>query len=90
MNAARKAKAAFRPVAPASPEPPRADGGALPLIMTVKEVAAAFRVSTPTIYSLIRSGDLPAIVFSTRAGRGVVRVRAEDARAFLDRYWGAR
>lgn len=67
--------------------------GVLPRILTIREVAAAFRVSTPTVYSLIRSGDLPAITFSTRStrgGRGVVRVRQDDVKAFLDQHRGTR
>lgn len=61
----------------------------LPRVLTVKEAAAALRVSTPTVYSLVKSGDLPAIQFSTRGGRGVVRVAVDDLKTFLDQHRGA-
>ena len=47
--------------------------------MTVREVADAMRVSTMTVYRLIRDGDMPAI----RVGKHF-RLRAEDIEAFLD------
>jgi excisionase family DNA binding protein len=41
-------------------------------LLTVAEVASAMRVSTMTIYRLIKSGDLPAIrVGRSYRGRGV-------------------
>ncbi len=46
-------------------------------LLTAAEVADQLRVSTMTIYRLIRSGELPAV----RVGRNY-RVRAGD----LDRY----
>ena len=60
----------------------------LPRILTVREAASRLRVSPPTVYTLIKNGDLPSIVFSTRAGRGVVRVAEEDLKAFIDRHRG--
>jgi excisionase family DNA binding protein len=49
--------------------------------LTVQEVAELMRVSTMTVYRLIKSGDLPAV----RVGRSF-RVRDED----VDAYLGAR
>jgi excisionase family DNA binding protein len=49
-------------------------------LFTAAEVADQLRVSTMTIYRLIRRGELAAV----RVGRNY-RVRAED----LDRYLGA-
>lgn len=46
-------------------------------LLTAAEVAERLRVSTMTVYRLIRSGELPAV----RVGRNY-RVRAEE----LDRY----
>ena len=74
----------------------------LPELLTVKQVASRLSVSTPTVYSLIRSGDLVAIIFDTRIGKvrttkdgkelpprnGVVRVAEEDLRAFMVGHWG--
>lgn len=45
--------------------------------LTVNEVAAVMRVSTMTVYRLIKGGELPAV----RVGKSF-RVREED----LDRY----
>lgn len=47
-------------------------------LLTAAEVADALRVSTMTVYRLIRSGDLPAV----RVGRNY-RVRAHDLDAYL-------
>ncbi|MGH7358551.1 MAG: helix-turn-helix domain-containing protein [Acidimicrobiia bacterium] len=49
--------------------------------LTVQEVAELMRVSTMTVYRLIKSGELPAV----RVGRSF-RVRDED----VDAYLGAR
>jgi excisionase family DNA binding protein len=46
--------------------------------LTVQEVAELMRVSTMTVYRLIKSGDLPAV----RVGRSF-RVRDEDVDAYL-------
>ncbi|MBW3620136.1 MAG: helix-turn-helix domain-containing protein [Actinobacteria bacterium] len=48
-------------------------------LLTAAEVAEQLRVSTMTIYRLIRSGELPAV----RVGRNY-RVRAGDLDAYLD------
>lgn len=50
-------------------------GGAL---VTVAEVAALMRVSTMTVYRLIRSGDLQAI----RVGKNF-RIREDDVQRYL-------
>jgi excisionase family DNA binding protein len=47
-------------------------------LLTVAEVARAMRVSTMTVYRLIRSGDLPAV----RVGHNY-RVRASDVERYL-------
>ncbi len=47
-------------------------------LLTVREVAGAMRVSTMTVYRLIRDGQLPAI----RVGKHF-RIRATDVDAFL-------
>jgi excisionase family DNA binding protein len=60
--------------------------GVLPRVLTVAEVRKLLRCSGPTIYSLIRSGQLPAITFSTNGKRGVVRVTEEDLREFIQRH----
>lgn len=48
-------------------------------LLTAAEVADQLRVSTMTIYRLIRSGELPAV----RVGRNY-RVRAGDLDAYLE------
>ncbi|MEX2548880.1 MAG: helix-turn-helix domain-containing protein [Nitriliruptoraceae bacterium] len=48
-------------------------------LLTAAEVADQLRVSTMTIYRLIRRGELPAV----RVGRNY-RVRDEDLTAYLD------
>ncbi len=51
------------------------------LLLTVREVAATMRVSTMTVYRLIKSGELPAI----RVGKNY-RIRESD----VDRYLSER
>lgn len=48
-------------------------------LLTAAEVADQLRVSTMTVYRLIRRGELPAV----RVGRNY-RVRDRDLTAFLD------
>ncbi len=48
-------------------------------LLTAAEVAEQLRVSTMTVYRLIRRGELPAV----RVGRNY-RVRERDLIAFLD------
>lgn len=49
-----------------------------PSLLTAAEVADQLRVSTMTIYRLIRRGELPAV----RVGRNY-RVRVQDLEAYL-------
>ena len=49
--------------------------------MTLAEVATLMRVSTMTVYRLIKAGDLPAV----RVGKSY-RIREDD----VDRYLGNR
>lgn len=49
-----------------------------PPLLTVAEVAELFRVSSMTVYRLIRNGELPAV----RVGRSY-RVREDDLQAYL-------
>lgn len=49
-------------------------------LMDVPEVAAALRVSQPTIYAWAKSGKLPCI----RLGELALRFRPEDVVAFID------
>jgi excisionase family DNA binding protein len=48
------------------------------LLLTVREVAATMRVSTMTVYRLIKSGELPAI----RVGKNY-RIRESDVVSYL-------
>ena len=48
------------------------------LLLTVREVAATMRVSTMTVYRLIKSGQLPAI----RVGKNY-RIRESDVVSYL-------
>jgi excisionase family DNA binding protein len=50
-----------------------------PALLTVREVADAMRVSTMTVYRLIRAGSLPAI----RVGKHF-RIRARDLDHYLE------
>jgi excisionase family DNA binding protein len=48
-------------------------------LLTPREVAEVMRVSTMTVYRLIKSGELPAI----RVGKHL-RIRSVDVATFLD------
>lgn len=48
-------------------------------LLTVREVAEAMRVSTMTVYRMIKAGELPAI----RVGKHF-RIRRRDLTAYLD------
>jgi excisionase family DNA binding protein len=50
-----------------------------PVLLTVREVADSMRVSTMTVYRLIRAGSLPAI----RVGKHF-RIRTRDLDHFLE------
>ncbi|MCY3786658.1 MAG: helix-turn-helix domain-containing protein [bacterium] len=53
-----------------------------PRFMTVAEVAELMRVSTMTVYRLIKAGDLPAVRFGKS-----YRIEGADVDAYLaDRY----
>ncbi len=53
--------------------------------LTVAEVARSLRVSTMTVYRIIKAGELPAV----RVGRGY-RIRPDDLRRYLEqRYMDA-
>ena len=56
-----------------------AEGGETAQLLTVREVAATLRVSTMTVYRLIKAGDLP----STRVGKGY-RIRPTDLERYLE------
>ncbi|MGH2757288.1 MAG: helix-turn-helix domain-containing protein [Actinomycetota bacterium] len=49
--------------------------------LTLDDVAAYLSVSTPQVYALVRSGDLPAIKLG---GRGVWRVDRGKLDAYLE------
>src|SRR5205807_2156812 len=55
-----------------------AESGARPRFLTVAEVASMLRVSTMTVYRLIKAGQLPA----ARVGKSY-RVREEDVDSYL-------
>jgi excisionase family DNA binding protein len=49
-------------------------------LLTAREVAEVMRVSTMTVYRLIKAGELPAI----RVGKHL-RIRRDDVAGYLDR-----
>jgi excisionase family DNA binding protein len=55
-----------------------AEGGQAAELLTVREVATSLRVSTMTVYRLIKAGELR----STRVGKGY-RIRASDLEKYL-------
>jgi excisionase family DNA binding protein len=55
-----------------------AEGGQAAELLTVREVAASLRVSTMTVYRLIKAGELR----STRVGKGY-RIRTADLEEYL-------
>ncbi len=57
---------------------PRSYTGQMDELLTVGEVAGLLRVSTMTVYRLIRTGELPAV----RVGRNY-RVRRNDLDTYL-------
>ena len=59
------------------------DGGIIePRFLTLEDVARYLSVSVPQVYSLVRSGQLPAIKIG---GRGVWRVDKKQLEAYVDR-----
>ena len=61
---------------------PDAGGVTRPRYLTVAEVAAIMRVSTMTVYRLIKAGELPA----TRVGKSF-RLVEDDVDRYLARGW---
>jgi excisionase family DNA binding protein len=53
-----------------------------PRFLTLEDVATYLSVSVPQVYSLVRSGELPAIKIG---GRGVWRVDRKQLDAYVDR-----
>ena len=53
-----------------------------PRFFTLDETALYLNVSRPQVYSLVRSGELPAIKIG---GRGVWRVDRRQLEAYIDR-----
>lgn len=56
--------------------------GVEPRFLTLDDVATYLSVSVPQVYSLVRSGELPAIKIG---GRGVWRVDRKQLDDYLDR-----
>lgn len=61
--------------------PPAATGPAFPRMLTLEQVQEILNVKSSLVYSLVRSGELPAGQFG---GRGVWRVRESDLMAYID------
>jgi len=53
-----------------------------PRFLTLEDVATYLNVSVPQVYSLVRSGELPAVKIG---GRGVWRVDREQLAAYIKR-----
>lgn len=60
---------------------PKPDSELAPRYLKLEDVAAYLSVSVPQVYSLVRSGELPAIKLG---GRGVWRVDRNKLDTFLD------
>lgn len=59
------------------------EAGAIePRFMTLDQVAEYLSISNPQAYSLVRSGDLPAMKIG---GRGVWRVDRRQLEAYIER-----
>lgn len=54
------------------------NNGAVGPVLTVAEVADALRVSSMTVYRLVKTGELPAL----RVGKNI-RIRTADLDAYL-------
>lgn len=61
--------------------PPAATGPAFPRMLTLEQVQEILNVKSSLVYSLVRSGELPAGQFG---GRGIWRVRESDLMAYID------
>lgn len=53
-------------------------------LLTVRDFAEAYRVSVPTVYRILKRGDLPPLLKIGRASR----IRATDAEAWASRLGG--
>ena len=60
---------------------PAATGPVFPRMLTLEQVQEILNVKKTLVYSLVRSGVLPAGQFG---GRGVWRVRESDLMAYID------
>ena len=56
--------------------------GVEPRFFTLEDVATYLNVSVPQVYSLVRSGQLPAVKIG---GRGVWRVDRDQLHAYIKR-----
>ncbi|MDR6508075.1 helix-turn-helix domain-containing protein [Arthrobacter oryzae] len=54
---------------------------AIPRMLTLEQVQEILNVKASLVYSLVRSGELPAGQFG---GRGIWRVRESDLTAYID------
>jgi excisionase family DNA binding protein len=70
-----------RKTQPNKPDP-EMDSTLPPRFLTLGDVAAYLNVSTPQAYSLVRSGELPAIKIG---GRGIWRVDRDQLEAYVER-----
>lgn len=62
-------------------EPASATGPMFPRMLTLEQVQEILNVKSALVYSLVRSGELPAGQFG---GRGVWRVRESDLSAYIE------
>ena len=62
-------------------EPAQPTGPTFPRMLTLEQVQEILNVKSALVYSLVRSGELPAGQFG---GRGVWRVRESDLSAYID------
>lgn len=61
--------------------PPAPPAPGLPRMLTLEQVQEILNVKSSLVYSLVRSGELPAGQFG---GRGIWRVRECDVVAYID------
>lgn len=61
--------------------PAPAAGTGFPRMLTLEQVQEILNVKSALVYSLVRSGELPAGQFG---GRGVWRVRESDLSAYIE------
>lgn len=62
-------------------EPVPTTGPVFPRMLTLEQVQEVLNVKSALVYSLVRSGELPAGQFG---GRGVWRVRESDLVAYIE------